>query len=202
VPVGRYRAVLGDGEPTIPGTSCIVGTVTVWLENVIEPEELYEEERFFRDRRYAYHMGSFNILTYLIDHRDGREGNFLVAKDARNRRVFSVDNGISFGALLFNYFVPNWNDIKVPALRREAIERLRNLGPQRLEQLGVVTEMRADAKGVLRHVEPTANADPEAGVRIRPGWLQMGLTRGEIEAVGNRLRSLLAAVDAGKVPVY
>jgi len=141
-------------------------------------------------------------VTYLIDHRDGREGNFLVSKNERNRRVFSVDNGISFGSLLFNYFVPNWNDIKLPALRREAIERLRNLDPRKLEQVGVLTEMQADEKGILRHLEPTANADPEQGVRIRPGWLQMGLTRREIEAVRSRLEKLIAAVDAGKVPVY
>jgi len=201
-PLARFRAVEADAEPTLPGTRCVLGTVTAWLEDVTVPGELYDEDRFFREPSYAYHMVSFNLLAYLIDHRDGRRGNFLVAKDEDNRRVYAVDNGIAFGAWLFNYFVRNWNDIRVPALRREAVERLRRIGPAELDALGVLVEMRADAAGVLQPVEPAANLDPERGARVAPGRLQLGLTRDEIEDVAERLEELLEDVDEGEIAVY
>jgi hypothetical protein len=147
-------------------------------------------------------MAYFNLLTYLIEHRDGREGNFLVADDPGDRRIFSVDNGVAFGSLLTNWFVPNWQKIRVPSLPRQSIDRLRKVTPEQLDALGVVTEMKADAAGVLRVVPPGANAAPRKGARVETGWLQLGLTRKEIEHVKQRIDRLLADVDAGRQPLF
>jgi hypothetical protein len=201
-PLERYRTYEPRAAPTIPGTHCVLGVASLWLTHVRVPDRLYDETRFLTDPRYAYHMANFNLLTYLVDHRDGRRGNFLVSADPTNRRVFAVDNGISFGAWIYNYFVPNWNSIRVPALRRAAIDRLRGVSREDLDALGVLVEMRADAQGILRQVPPGPNLDPTAGTRIRPGFIQLGLTRREIAALAMRIRTLLAAVDAGEVSVY
>ena len=101
-----------------------------------------------------------------------------------------------------NWFVPNWNKIRVPALRKESIERLRKVQSERVRALGVVAEMRVDEAGILRPAKPTPNASPKKGSRVDEGWIQLGLTRGEIEDVERRLQRLLADVDAGRVPLF
>ncbi len=201
-PLERYRLLDPDAEPTIPGVRCVLGWVMVWLEHVTVPKRLYERERFLADPAYAFHLGNFNLLTYLIDHRDGRAGNFLVSNDAANRRVFSVDNGIAFDPVIYNYFVSNWHRLWVPAVRREAIARLRQVTAADIEALGVVADLVADADGILRYRTPGTNLDPARGARVRPGRVQLGLTQRERRGVSARLAALLAAVDAGTMAVY
>ena len=48
--------------------------------------------------QYAANVGRFNLLTYLVEHEDGRAGNILVSKAPEDRRVFAIDNGIAFDA--------------------------------------------------------------------------------------------------------
>ena len=91
---------------------------------------LAEHTYFLYSSDHGFQLGNFNILTYLVDHRDNRTGNFLVAKDDSNRRVFAIDNGVTFGAKVFNWFFPwsyAWRKIQVPALPRQAVDRLREL---------------------------------------------------------------------------
>jgi len=143
-----------------------------------------------------------NLLTYLIEHEDGREGNFLVSEIESDRRVFSIDNGVSFGAKMKNFFVPNWNKIRVPALRRATIERLHQVTPEHIEALGILAELRADESGILRPVAFSENVEPKKGARVAPGWIQLGLSRGEIKGLRKRIERLLANVDAGRQPVF
>jgi hypothetical protein len=92
--IETYRERHRSASPTVKGTKCVLGILSVWITNVTVPNVLYDEERFLTDSQYAYYMSNFNLLTYLIDHRDGRDGNILVSKDDEHRRVFAVDNGI------------------------------------------------------------------------------------------------------------
>ena len=201
-PLERYRLLDPDAEPTIPGVRCVLGWVMVWLEHVTVPERLYERDRFLADPAYAFHFANFNLLTYLIDHRDGRAGNFLVSDDATNRRVFSVDNGIAFDPLIYNYFTSNWHRLRVPAVRREAVARLRRITAEDIDALGVVADLAVDEEGILRYRVSGPNLDPDRGARVRPGHVQFGLTRRERRGVAARLAALLAAVDAGTMAVY
>jgi len=68
-------------------------------------------------------MSNLNIFTYLVEHQDGREGNFLISRDDR-RQVFAIDNGVSFGEPwpFYNWFVSNWNVLRVPAVWAETID--------------------------------------------------------------------------------
>jgi hypothetical protein len=202
VPLDEFRRFAPDAEPTIEGTRCVLGMVSAWLEDVRVPRELYEPDRFLNDPRYAYNMANWNLMLYLIEQRDGRAGNFLEAKDPTNRRLFAIDNGIAFGGKVHNFLVLNWDEIRVPAVRHASIDRLRRIGPTQLDRLAVVAELRADEAGVLRPVRLGPVVDPDAGTRVKPGWIQMGLTRDEIAAVGKRIKTLIARVDAGELAAF
>jgi hypothetical protein len=202
VPLADYARFDPDAEPAVEGTRCVLGTLSLWLEHVDVPEVLLDPARFATDPNYAYHLANFNVLAYLVEHRDGRSGNILVAEDESNRRVFAVDNGISFGGLIYNFLTTNWDVIRVPAIRRAVVEKLRAVGPDQLAALGTLAELRADAKGVLQPVPVTPPLDPSAGVRMAPGWIQLGLTTDEIDAVAQRLAALLAQVDDGRLAVF
>ena len=94
------------------------------------------------------------------EHRDGRPGNILVAEDDTNRRVFAVDNGISFGGLVYNFLTTNWDVIRVPGIRRAVVNKLRAVGPKELGALGTLVELRADANGILRPAPLQLPLDP------------------------------------------
>lgn len=200
LPLDAYRRVAPDARATIEDTQCELGLVAVWLQHVKQAEVVLDPERFEHDRTYAGRLADFNLFTFLVEHRDGRLSNFLYSDDGE--RIWAVDNGIAFGNLVWNYFVTNWDVLRVPALRRESVDRLRHITPRDVEQLMVVAELRADAAGVLRPVRPTAPIDPSRGARVRDGRVQLGLSADEARAVGDRLQHLLARVDAGDIPVF
>jgi hypothetical protein len=197
-----YRRLEAGAEPTFPGTDCVFGIQALWLEDVEVPDELYDEARFGREALYARHLANFNLFAYLIDDRDTRPANVLTAKDPSNRRVFSVDNGISFDSRLYNFFENEWKDIRVPALPRDSIDRLRSLTREHVESLGTVAQFRVDEEGMLRPERTQAPIDPERGVRFEDGVLQLGLTKGEIDGVWERIQKLLARVADGELPLF
>jgi hypothetical protein len=202
VPLAAYRRLDPQATATIEGTRCVLGTLSPWLRNVEVPEVLYDPARFAADTDYAYHLANFNVLAYLVEHRDGRPGNILVADDDDNRRVFAVDNGISFGGLIHNFLTTNWDVIRVPAIPLEDVARLRALDPAALESLAVLVDLRADAKGILRPGPLGPPLDAERGVRLARGRVQMGLTTEEIGGVRRRIAALLKQVDDGTLKVF
>jgi hypothetical protein len=198
VPLAAYRRVDPKAEATIPSHPCVLGTLSAWLRNVTEPEEIFQPERFRRDPRYAYHFGNLNLFAYLIAHRDRRSSNFLISTDALNPQIFSVDNGIAFGEVLYNFFSWHFDQLAVDDLPRQSIERLRRVTPDDLTALGVLVELQPDDAGVLRAVPPGPNADPSVGVRKVGEGLQLGLSAKEIEAVAKRRSELLDRIDRGE----
>jgi hypothetical protein len=140
-----------------------------------------------------------------VSHHDTRYGNVLVSKNDEDRRVFAIDNGTIFGAFFFNYFYPptfSWRNIKVPAIPRNAVNRLRKLTKEDLESLGVILQLEADQDGILRIVKPGDPIDIEEGVNVRGTTVQLGLTDDEIEDVWERLEDLLEDIDKGKIGVF
>jgi hypothetical protein len=203
VPTEEYRAVFGSSaEPTVPGSDCVLGNLSLWMENVTVPDDLYDEDRFATDSNYAARLADFNLLTFIIDHKDGRRGNFLVSKDEADRRVFAIDNGISFDARIFNYFVRNWNDLRVPALRKRSVDRLRAVTREQIEALAVNAELHVDDEGVLRLVEHGTPLSDTKGARRREGIVQLGLTADEVDDVREQIREVIDAVDKGEMPVF
>jgi hypothetical protein len=189
--------------PTLEDTQCVLGVLSLWLKDVTLPSPLLDVERFSKDPLYATFLADFNLLTYLIEHHDGRTGNFLVAADDTRRRVFAIDNGNCFGGPWYNWFVANWSEIRVPALRRASIERLRRVQEEDVEALlGVVAQLERDDRDILQPVDPGKSLDDDAGVRWVDGVLQLGLTGDEIEDVWERIEALLEDIDEGDIAVF
>jgi len=191
--------------PTIPGTSCMLWETAIWIENATVPDALYEEERFLHDVAYAYHLANFNIFAYLINLRDNRKGNVLVSKDDSNRRVFAIDNGVAFGTIWYNWFYPptyEWRQIRVPALPRNSVDRLRKLQRADLDFLMVVSQLDVDSEGILRTVDPGPPTDPNDGATFDGKSVQFGLTLDEIDAIWERIEALIEEVDAGEIELF
>lgn len=192
-----------DIKPTVEGTQCVLVVVTVWLDHVVAPEDIYDAERFQRDRAYAVHIANLNVLTFLIDHRDGRQGNFLLADEAKPARAYAADNGISFDPWVWNFFVANWNELRVPALPKTAIDRLEKVKSRDFEKLRVLAELKLDERGIYRPVDdPGPAIDFDVGARRRDDTLQLGLTGEEIAATRKRLAQLLTVVKQNEVPEF
>jgi len=205
-PLSHYEGLDGgEAIPTVPGTSCIMFVLAVWLDDVTVADVFYDEQRFLREPLYAYYLANYNIFAYVINNRDNRTGNVLVAKDDDNRRVFAIDNGVSFGTAWFNWFWPatyRWRQIRVPALPRRTIDRLRELDRDDVDRLAVVLQLEADDDGVLQAAEPGPPIDPDEGVRVQGTTVQFGLTDDEIDDVWERLEDLLEDVDDGEIRLF
>jgi hypothetical protein len=130
--------------PTLPGSSCVLGTLAVWLRDVHVPESFDDPDRFVADPRYAFHLANFDLLTKLIDHDDAKANNFLAANDESNPQFFAVDIGISFGDLRHTYITGNWDGPRVPALKKRSVDRLHRVNCTELDALAVLVELRAE----------------------------------------------------------
>lgn len=203
-PLKRWRVLHGDVKSQLPGGSCLLVVASLWLQDVVVPEVVYDHDRFLVDPVYARYLADFNLLTHLIDHRDGRSGNFLVSSDDDHRQVFAIDNGISFGPIwpFYNWFVPNWNVLRVAALRADSVDRLREIRRENLDSLLVVQELRDDGTGHYVDVKPGPPLDERGGAVSRDGVVQFGLKAGEIDDLWFRIRSVVERVDQGEIPVF
>ncbi len=182
--------------------NCNLGLVSLWLDDVTLDVPIYKAERFGSDRDYAYYIGVLNILTYLIDHKDGRAGNFLF-DDHGSGRLYAIDNGVAFQRWPFyNWFVANWDSIRLPALPRSAVDRLRTVKRDQVDALGVVAQLELDANGMYRNVVPGPNQDPQEGATRRASVLQFGLTDDEIDTVWSRIQEVIEDVDSGEIPTF
>ena len=204
IPVDAYRVVNPEPKPNLEmqNARCDFGMLSAWIENVKQPEVLFDRQRFSTDRAYAFNFANLNVLHDLIDHRDARLSNFLVPKNAADARIFSIDNGIAFDTSVYDFLVTNYNTIRVSALPKETVERLRRVTPEQLDQLGVLGQLELDGNGGMRNVPPGPNLDPARGVRFTPTVVQFGLTKDEIDGVSKRLRAVLKMVDAGELGVF
>jgi hypothetical protein len=201
VPRERYLKA-GYAAATLEGTDCVLGLASTWMVDVTIPDTLYDESRFLEDPTYAYFMSNFNLLTYLIQHRDARLGQFLVAKDDKRRQVFSIDNGISFGFWPYNFLITQWDEIHLPALRQDSIDRLRKIQRQDLDFLGVIAQLELDDNGILQPKPVGENLDPKVGAKYKDGTVQYGLSKSEIDDLWERIQTLIAEVDSDKIQVF
>jgi len=201
LPASAFPDPSQHSPSTLRGSRCELGVLSLWLENVTLPDPLLDLDRFRRDGVYARHLGHFNLVTYLIHHQDGRQGNFLVSVDDQDRRVFAIDNGVAFSGIFYNWFVRNWKQIHVPALPQRAIERLERIRPGDLEPLAVVAELRLDSDGIFRPVPAGPVRDREEGVRIDGPTIQLGLEAGEIEDLWERIEDLLEEIREGDLGI-
>ena len=189
-------------DPQISGSQCIFGNASLWLEDVEIVDEFYQESRFLKEPNYAYFLSNFNILTYLAAHRDARSANVLISTDDKRPQVFSIDNTTTYGAFPYNPFVHNWNIIRVPALRKESIDRLRKVKREDLDVLGIVAQFHKDNDNIFRHVDHGKNLDADIPVRFQKDTVQFGLTKDQLDGVWERIEELIENVDSGDIPLF
>lgn len=201
VALDAYRRLEPKTKPTIRGVDCVIGALAVWMQHVHVPDVLFDPQRFADDAAYARHFADFNVFAYLVAHRDGRAGNILAA-EPHDGRVFAVDNGISFDPWIWNFLCTNWNRIRVPAIRRVVVERLRAIDRRALAKLAVLAELALARDGIFHPVRAGRLLDDGCGARVRRDRVQLGLTAKEIDALGKRLAKLLADVDRGAIATF
>lgn len=200
VPLWQFRQIEAEAEPTFEGTTCKLVMVQSWLWGVTD-QNVFDRDRFERDTLYARHFANANVLTYLIEHKDANVGNVLVAEDSALGRVYAVDNGVSFESEESNRGT-DWRRLRVDRIPRATVERLREVDLDDLTaRLAVLAQYEQRGDQIV-HVEATDALDPGDGVRVEGGVIQLGLTRGEIEDVHDRIRDLLERVDEGDVTTF
>ena len=137
-PIEAYRARV---NAKARGAGCVHGVLSYWLEDVTsvadaraagwfrgQHDHVFDPARFARDRVYRDSIARVNILTYVIGHRDSHARNFVLARTGEESAVvYSIDNSLSF-AMAPNPRIPavhDWSKLRVPALPREVVDRLR-----------------------------------------------------------------------------
>jgi hypothetical protein len=187
-----------DVERTFRQADQVLGVIQYWLNDILVLADVYDPARFAADPVYARHIGQLNILTFLIEHQDSNAGNFLIGKADKGARVFSIDNGVAFASAGSDRG-ELWRRMRVNRLPADAIERLRGITPQLLqERLGVVAQWQLQGQGFVP-VARGPSLSSSRGVRQKGDQLQMGLTTSEITQLQRRLKELLKQVDGGKI---
>ena len=199
----HYNKAVRETHATFDGTSCAFGVLAAWIDNV-EEMPAFDEARFESDLDYRNTMANMNLLTYLIDHRDTRPANFIFSKDPMRPRALSIDNGLAFSGLVNPrvLFLHEWRHLIVPKLPGAKIDRLRGLRRKDLDCLRNVTQMDL-REGHLYPVDSDEQlVEGKGPVRLVGNTLQLGLEEKEIDGVEERIKKLLADVDAGNVELY
>lgn len=200
VPPWKFEELFGDARPTFDGTPCRMVMLQAWLRGVTD-EEVFDRDRSESDTAYARHLANVDVLTYLVDHKDANKGNVVVAQKFLSSRVFAVDNGVTFASQPGNRGT-EWRHLRVERIPRETIERLQGVTLGDLEaHLATIAQFETQPEGMVP-VEPAPPFDPEEGIRLKDGVLQIGLTRDEIEDIHERIQELLERIDEGEVETF
>lgn len=198
VPLADFKRYSPGVERTFPPAEQVLAVVQYWLSDVKVIADVYNPARFASDPVYARHIGQLNIFTYLVDHRDSNVGNFLIGRAESGARVFSIDHGVAFGSIDSDRG-RLWRAMRVDQLPADTVARLRSITPAVLqEQLGVLAQWHLQ-DGRYVPVPRGANLGEMRGVRRKGDDLQLGLTRGEINAIYKLLTRLLQRVDEGEL---
>jgi hypothetical protein len=202
LPLEEYRRFGSAPDATIPGTGSRLFLLSYWVQNLtVDTVDPFSEGLFTWNVAYRWHFANVNVLTHLIDHKDGNHGNVLISMDGLNPRAFSVDNDVAFGSEVSDRG-DRWRRLLVNQLPDATVERLRGLTLDQLRgELGVVAEFEI-VDGDLRPVDPGPNLRSGRGLRVTRDRVQFGLTDREIRDVHRRIERLLQQVDRGRISVF
>ena len=185
IPIELYRKeVDASAEPTIRGTKCVFGVLSMWLQDVEEPPEIWHPEMFDQKNYYSYSIAAVDVLTLLIGHQDGRPANFLWSTDGDHHGL------------------PEEMYRCVDDLPRDIVRRLGAVKPEQIDALGVLRQLELDANGVLQLTAPTKNLDPDEGTRIGRKIFQIGLRSSELGEIRDRIAYLQRETESGNLPLF
>jgi hypothetical protein len=208
-PVSQYARFEAKATPTFPGANCIFGYASYWLEGVHtvsaarragqlgKGDGIWDAELFQRDPEYRDSVENSNLLTYLINHGDAHDEQFVLQRFPRGLRAYVVDNSIAFRSIKNPMLLlrQDWSRIQVPALSRGAVSRLHKLTEADFDRLGNISEL-ALQDGTLVNVQPSTPLASDGTTMTWTGSrLRVGLTRGEVGLVHGQTKGLLSRPD-------
>ncbi len=213
-PLAEYRLFAPKEPASFKTIDCVLGFASYWLEDVHsvssaredgllgEGKGIWDTKLFERDPIYRGSVARANLLTYVINHGDAHDGQFLLEETPRGLRTYVVDNSIAFRSVKnpMLLFREDWSNIHVPWLPKDAVARLRNLKAEDFQRLGTIA--------VLEHrgeklVDVTRTSSPLTSDGSVMSWtgkqLRIGLSDGEIKLVASRIALLLERPDLAKI---
>lgn len=210
IPREQYRQFAPDEPATFPDSDCVFGYSSYWLEGVRTVdaarkdhllgagEGILDAGRFHKDEVYRTSLAKANLLTYLINHGDAHNEQFLLQAvgTGHSLRAFVVDNSIAFLSIPnpMLLFREDWAKIQVPWLPKHSIERLRKLGDADFARLGTIAELERQG-AQLKTIRDTSVASDGTAMSWQGARLRIGLTTNEIALVRDRVRELLERPD-------
>ncbi|MDF3070062.1 MAG: hypothetical protein K0R38_5663 [Polyangiaceae bacterium] len=213
-PLEEYRKFVPDAQPTYPEVECVMGFLSYWLEGVKtvgsarkdgmlgEGSGIWDAKLFERDAEYRRSVSNGNLLTYVINHGDAHEEQFVLESAPRGLRAFVVDNSIAFRSIKNPMLLlrQDWSAIQVPRLDKDAVERLRALTDADYARLATVSVLeKRDDDELLQLRTWKEEAGNDSALSWNGKQLRIGLTPGEIALVRGRIGDLLRRSDLAKL---
>ncbi len=195
---------MGAGaRATLPGTRCVLGVISYWLEHGSGVTDLLERP-FWSTQSYRRSLANVNLVSFSIDHGDSYPGQLVAIGDAHDPRVYLVDNTIAFSDYENPKIPPAWDlsRLRVPALPRTSVERLLALSAAELGTLRAIERFELRSGQLLRKPPDRQLARRRANLFWAHGELSLGLTDAEIARVSRRIEELRELVRQGRVRTF
>lgn len=216
LPLADYRRFEANEPPTFENIDCVLGFASYWLEGVEdvgaarnsgtlhESAGIWDRQLFETDPVYRSSVSSANVFTYLINHGDAHEKQFMLERTPAGLRTYVVDNSIAFLSIKNPMLIvrEDWSQLRIPSIPARLVARLKALTVADLRALSSIAElekrdrMLVPSRPGLEPIPSDGHAMSWQGARLR-----IGLSNQEIELVAARIRELLerpeAAADLG-----
>lgn len=212
-PLDEYRKFVPEAQASYPEVECVLGFLSYWLEGVKtvgsarkdglleQGSGIWDAQLFERDASYRSSVSNANLLTYLINHGDAHEEQFVLERTSHGLRAFVVDNSIAFRSIKNPMLLlrQDWSSIQVPRLGKHTVERLRALSDADYASLSTVAAFEKRDDELLQLRTWPSGANDGAAMSWNGSQLRIGLTPGEIALVRGRVGDLLRRSDLPKL---
>ncbi len=212
-PLEDYKRFVAEAQPSYPEVECVLGFLSYWLEGVKTVGSarkdgllgagsgIWDARLFERDDVYRSSVSSANLLTYLINHGDAHEEQFVLERAPHGLRAFVVDNSIAFRSIKNPMLLlrQDWSSIQVPRLDKDAVERLRALTDADYAHLATVAVLEKRDDDELVPLRTWKDESADNAMSWNGSQLRIGLTPGEIALVRSRAGELLQRADLAQL---
>jgi hypothetical protein len=211
LPLADYRRFEPKEPPTFENIDCVLGFASYWLEGgedvgaaqksgtLHKSAGIWDQQLFETDPVYRSSVSNANVFTYLINHGDAHEKQFMLEHTRRGLRTYVVDNSIAFLSIKNPMLLvrEDWSQIQIPAIPQSLVARLKALTVAQLRALSSIVELEKRDRQLLPS-NPNLERIPTDGHAM--SWqgprLRIGLSNREIELVAARVRELVERPEA------